>query len=87
MKRREVRLGGTYAVRVGDHIVPVRLEREVASSMIAPPWGSPWRSGGGWYGRNLLTGREIRVRTAGRLRGEIPTESVEQYLSRPLVRA
>jgi hypothetical protein len=52
MKRRNVVLGQVYAVKVSGRIQQVRLVAE----------SSP----GGWVGRNLQTGRELRVRSAAR---------------------
>jgi hypothetical protein len=54
MKLRDVVLGEVYAVKVSGSIQPVKLVAE-----------SPH---GGWIGRNLRTGREVRIRTAAKLR-------------------
>ena len=54
MKKSEVEVGAVYAVRVSERIVPVQIIR---SSRY-----------GGWQGRSLITGRDVRIRTAGRLR-------------------
>ena len=54
MKKRDVVLGQVYAVKVSGRIQPVRL---IAES-----------SDGGWVGRNEETGREIRIRSAAKLR-------------------
>jgi hypothetical protein len=54
MKKRDVVLGQVYAVKVSGRIQSVRLVAE-----------SPH---GGWVGRNLQTGREVRIRSAARLR-------------------
>ena len=54
MKQRDAVQGQVYAVKVSGHIQPVRL---VAYS-----------PHGGWIGRNLQTGRDVRIRTAGKLR-------------------
>lgn len=56
MKKTEVQAGKTYIVRVSGSLVPVRIIGESAF--------------GGWDGTNLKTGRRIRIRTAGKLRGE-----------------
>jgi hypothetical protein len=56
MKKAQVSVGKTYAVKVSDRIVPVTLTEE-----------SPY---GGWNGRNEATGRTVRIRTAARLRFE-----------------
>ena len=45
-------------MKVSGTLAKVRLTREHAR--------------GGWYGTNLATGREIRIRTAARLRSEVP---------------
>ena len=54
MKKRDVVLGQVYAVKVSGRLQSVRLVAE-----------SPH---GGWVGRNLQTGREVRIRSAARLR-------------------
>ena len=54
MRRAEVEVGGLYLVKVSGSLVPVRLTGE-----------SPY---GGWVGVNTHTNREVRVRTAARLR-------------------
>lgn len=54
MKKANVVLGGKYVVKVSGKLVTVRLDRE--------------HYNGGWIGTNLSTGREVRVRTAARLR-------------------
>ena len=54
MKRKDVEVGATYAAKVSGRIVPVRIDG------INPR--------GGYFGRNTLTGREVRLRSAARLR-------------------
>jgi hypothetical protein len=54
MKAKDVHIGETYEVKVSGKIQPVRITAE-----------SPY---GGWVGINTETGREVRFRTAGRLR-------------------
>ena len=58
MQRHNVKVGTTYIVKVSGTLAQVRLTRE--------------HPRGGWYGTNLATGREIRIRTAARLRSEAP---------------
>ena len=58
MQKNNVKVGTTYIVKVSGTLAKVRLTREHAR--------------GGWYGTNLATGREIRIRTAARLRSEVP---------------
>ena len=54
MKKAEVEIGSTYIVKVSGVLARVRITGE-------PPYG-------GWRGKNLTTGREIRIRSAARLR-------------------
>jgi hypothetical protein len=56
MHKHNVKIGTTYIVKVSGTLAKVRLTRE--------------HDRGGWYGTNLATGREIRIRTAARLRAE-----------------
>jgi hypothetical protein len=57
MTKAKVSIGTTYIVKVSGNLTRVRLTRECEY--------------GGWYGKNLATGREIRIRTAARLRSAI----------------
>jgi len=57
MQKHNVKIGTTYIVKVSGTLAKVRLTRE--------------HDRGGWYGTNLATGREIRIRTAARLRSEV----------------
>ena len=59
MQKNNVKVGTTYIVKVSGALAKVRLTRE--------------HPRGGWYGTNLATGREVRIRTAARLRSEVPT--------------
>lgn len=58
MQKHNVKVGTTYLVKVSGRLAAVRITRE--------------HDRGGWYGTNLATGREIRIRTAARLRSEAP---------------
>ena len=58
MQKQNIKVGSTYIVKVSGTLARVRITRE--------------RARGGWYGTNLATGREIRIRTAARLRSEVP---------------
>lgn len=57
MKRAEIVIGGVYIAKVSGVLTRVRLENLHPS--------------GGWRAMNLATGREIRIRTAARLRREV----------------
>lgn len=72
MQKQNVRIGTTYTVKVSGTLAKVRLTRE-----------SPR---GGWYGTNLATGREIRIRTAARLRSEVlPAQGLSTDEARRIV--
>jgi hypothetical protein len=58
MKKGDGILGQVYAVKVSGRVQPVRLVAQ-----------SPH---GGWLGRNLQTGRSVRIRSVARLRYPIP---------------
>lgn len=62
MTKDDAIVGETYLVKVGDKIVPVRLERF-----------SPYNAGG-WHGRSLVTGRQIWIYSARRLRARTCAE-------------
>ena len=54
MKKSEIEGGTTYIAKVSGVLAKVRITGE-----------SPY---GGWRGKNLATGREVRIRSAARLR-------------------
>lgn len=54
MKAKDVTIGGTYLAKVSTKVVPVRIDRE-----------SPY---GGWDATNLMTDRQVRIKSAQRLR-------------------
>ena len=54
MRKRDVAIGATYIVKVSGKLTKVRITRP-----------SPY---GGWDGLNLATQREVRIRSAARLR-------------------
>jgi len=56
VKKNEVRIGETYTVKVSGQLAAVRITG-------ASPYG-------GCVGTNTKTNREVRIRTAARLRGK-----------------
>ena len=54
MKGKTCEIGSTYIAKVSGVLAKVRITGE-----------SPY---GGWRGTNLATGREVRIRSAARLR-------------------
>jgi hypothetical protein len=54
MRKQDIEIGLTYIAKVSGTLTRVRITRE-----------SPY---GGWHGINVATGREVRIRSAARLR-------------------
>ena len=72
MQKHNIKVGSTYIVKVSGMLARVRITREHAR--------------GGWYGTNLATGREIRIRTAARLRSEVkPAQGISPDEARRIV--
>jgi len=61
MKKTDVKIGGTYMVKVASNLVPVKITRE--------------HDKGGWEGTSVKTGKSIRIKTAQRLRAEAGSKS------------
>ena len=72
MQKHNVKIGTTYIVKVSGRLAKVRLTRQ--------------HDRGGWYGTNMATGHEIRIRTAARLRSEAkPAQGLSYDEARQLV--
>ena len=56
MKKKEVEIGKNYLAKISGKLTAVKIVSE-----------SPY---GGWIGRNIATGREVRIKTAAKLRWE-----------------
>ena len=67
MKKTEVSVGNVYVALVSGKYAPVQI---VATHV-----------GGGWWGTNLTTGRNIRIRTAGRLRRQLACDEISHWLT------
>jgi len=65
--KKDVRVGAVYAVKVSGSIVPVRLDAEdkIRISVLKGTIRNTW------LGTNLRTNREIRIRSAAKLRYEL----------------
>ena len=61
MKKRDIKIGQTYLAKVSGKLVSVRITSE-----------SPH---GGWNAVNTTTGREVRIRSAARLRRPLDTRN------------
>ena len=64
MRKNDVSVGKCYWANVAGDRVPVRIETESPHS--------------GWIGRSIKTGREVRIKTAARLKGECEPEEVAE---------
>jgi len=58
MKKSDIQIGACYVAKVSGSLTVVKIRAE-----------SPY---GGWDGRNLETGRDVRIRSAARLRYPAP---------------
>ncbi len=56
MKQDQIKIGATYMAKVTDRVVPVRIDAE--------------NRHGGWDATNLVTNKQVRIKSAQRLRGE-----------------
>ncbi len=72
MKKADVCIGGIYAAKVSGKMARVKIIRE--SSL-----------GSGWNGLNLDTGREVRIKSAAKLRYEIGTENSKTSVDAALI--
>ena len=63
MKKSEVKIGGVYAAKVTNKLVQVRIDAESRH--------------GGWDATNLATGKKVRIKSPGRLRGEVSPAEVQ----------
>jgi len=68
MKKNEVKIGQAYMAKVTGSVAPVRIDAESRH--------------GGWDAKNLITGRKVRIKTAGRLHRRC-TEADLANLKRP----
>jgi hypothetical protein len=68
IKKADVEIGKTYAAKVGDRVVHVRIDAA--------------KDEGGWTATNLETQRTVQIKTAARLRREITPESSQQLAAK-----
>lgn len=60
MKKSEIKIGSIYAAKVSDQLAAVKIKGD--------------RPYGGWDAINLRTGREVRIKSAQRLRWACDSE-------------
>ena len=66
MTKRDIKVGSTYTGKVSGRLAHIRIDG------IAPS--------GGYYATNVATGRQIRLRTAGRLRSLVEPINRLEYI-------
>lgn len=64
MLKKQIKIGNSYRAKVSNVIVTVRILREASY-------------GSGWVALNLKTNREVRIKSAAKLRSEV-AEAPEQ---------
>lgn len=78
MKMKDVKLGSVYTMKVSGSLTKVRVTQDLGeyTTWKSPSGMSQFRrpvsKHRGWSGINLKTGRSVHIRTAARLRAEIP---------------
>lgn len=70
MKKKDVTIGKIYAVKVSGKVVQVKIINESVY--------------GGWNGINTYTKRNVRIKTAGKLRYEVTPKIVKEVIVRPI---
>lgn len=65
MLKADVAIGKTYIAKISQRLTRVRLDRESQY--------------GGWYATNLSTGREVRIRSAAKLRREVTNSPLVEH--------
>lgn len=70
-KKNQVTIGSVWTVKVSGNVVPVKIVSE-----------SPY---GGWNGINVHTKREVRIKSAARLRLQMPINQAEAEKSATVV--
>jgi hypothetical protein len=69
MKKNEIEIGKIYIVKVSGSLSRVKITNESLY--------------GGWDGKNMATGRDVRIRTAARLRREAVDRPVQRVIAPP----
>ena len=73
MKAKDVKIGGTYIAKISGKLTTVRIDREAGEIRVGRVDSYQFRHGG-WHAVNVATGRPVRIRTAGKLRGPATAE-------------
>ena len=71
MTKDEIKIGGTYLAKVTDRVVPIRIDAE--------------NRHGGWDATNLVTNKQIRIKSAQRLRGPADKKSAKTEPAEPKI--
>lgn len=70
MKKEDIKIGNTYSAKITDKVVPIRIDAEHDS--------------GGWIATNLKTNRQVRIKSAQKLRGEVKTNPAAAKSRQPM---
>lgn len=66
MRKHEVEIGQVYLVKVSQKLVPVRIDNKSIY--------------GGWFGTNLKTARQVRIKSAAKLRRILNEDQQKIYM-------
>lgn len=69
MKKNEIEIGGQYVAKISQRLTVVKIKS-------ASPYG-------GWVAVNVKTGREVRIRTAAKLRRAFHVNAALEYGAAP----
>jgi len=78
MNKDQVKEGSVYAVKVSGAVVPVRIDNAYERLGRFNSFKRTHATAMGWKGTNLLTGREVRIRSAAKLRHELEKDTTSQ---------
>lgn len=77
MKKDEVKIGGVYEVRLHGVLTKVRIEEATEHrNWVGAASSGNRRTMTHWSATNLRTGRRIVIKSAAKLRREVPAENV-----------
>lgn len=76
MLKKDVVVGGIYLMKVSGKIAPVLIQRETAGDR-----GPQQRTN--WIGVNLKTNRQVRIKSAAKLRERIYVKDLIRYNCHP----
>ena len=82
MKKSEVKIGSVYTAMISGKLTNVQIVSEVT----ARGYGANSRDTTNWMAKNLRTGKEVRIKSAAKLRSEVPATSPEKPVAAPVAK-